>query len=299
MIKYIYAALLAIVMVTRPAKAQTCVSFFAAQAFTDHQCSQALQVFNNVHTPCMAILWKTFTLKQNNLCAQRFLSKYRDKKHILQVHFSNEAGRRNRRLSGYEYAPTLSVHEYNTRAGRRHAGTLRIIQSNAKAIKNFLRKHGNSNSLFLISTGLEDNFTTKAFKNILATIKQVIEPNVHNVRFVRNPVGHHEKYYIGADFIELHGVRPDIKSKGKCIQNLDGISIKFSSGEPDSQEILLSSVPSFIQRGISLSCLNILWWKEPQGIKAIFKHPRSRKFLIEPYKINLINNLIRRFENEN
>lgn len=293
MIKYIIAALLAIVTATTAASAQTCVSYFAMQAFNDSECNQALQVFNNVHTPCMAILWKTFTLKQNNLCAQRFLSKFKDRPHILEIHFSNEAGRRNRRLSRYEFAPSLSVNEYNSRLGRRHRGTLRSVQSNAKAIKKFIQNESNENSKILVSTGLEDNFTVKAFKTIVSELRKVLG---QGILIVRNPVGHHEKYYNGADFIELHGVHPQIESKGRCIQNLDGISIKFSPGEPDKQEILLSALPAFIERGQALSCLTFLWWKEPQGIGAIFKHPRARKFLLEPNKINLINNLIRRFE---
>lgn len=291
MIKYIFGVLTLLLTLTNEASGQTCVSAFAAQAFNNAQCSQFLRVFNNVHTPCTAILWKTFTISKNNLCTQRFLSRFKGKPHILQIHFSNEAGRRNRRLSKYEHLPGISVNEYNRRLGRGHGRTVRAIQKNAKEIQEFILQYRNINSRILISTGLEDNYSTEAFKTILRTIKPIIK----DVEFIRNPVGEHEKYYNGADFIELHGMQPHIRSIGQCIQNLDGISIKFSDGLPNTQEILLSAVPDYIKRGQALSCLTFLWWKEPQGITSIFTEPRKRKFLLEAVKINLTNNLIRRF----
>jgi hypothetical protein len=293
LIKYTIGLIAFLLVVANTASAQVCVSFFAAQAFTDKQCNESLQVFNNVHTPCLAILWKTFTLKQNNLCTQKFLSRFKDKPHILEIHFSNEAGRRNRRLARYEFATSLSTEQYNRNLERGHRGTLKLIQRNAKAINKFLIKYSNENTTKLVSTGLEDNFTSKAFVAVLQTIKPILQ----NVRFVRNPVGDYEKYYIGADYIELHGVQPEIKasSYGRCLVNLDGISIQFHDGAISSTEISIQDLSSFIERYRSKNCIVALWWKEPQGIESVFKHPRSRKFLIEPYKINLINNLIRRF----
>lgn len=292
--KYILGLIATIILLNSKAAGQTCVSYFAAQAFTESQCNQSLQVFNNVHTPCMAILWKTFTLPENNLCTQRFLKRFEGKPHILQIHSSNEAGRRNRRLSRYEHLPGLSVNEYNKRLGRRHRRAVKAVQKNASQIKHFVKDHANVNTHLIISTGLEDNYSLEAYKTIIQTIKAVFK-DVQNVQYVRNPVGDHEKYFKGADYIELHGVQPHIKSAGRCIQNLDGISINFSNTKSNSQEILLSAVSDFIKRGQALSCINILWWKEPQGLIGDFKHPRSRKFLIEQYKVNLINNLLRRF----
>lgn len=293
MIKYIFGLIALILVVVNTASAQVCVSFFASQAFTDRQCNDSLQVFNNVHTPCMAILWETFTLEQNNFCAQRFLRRFKNKAHILEIHFSNEAGRRNRRLASYEFAASLSTEQYNRNLERRRRGTVKLIQKNAKEIKHFIDKYSNANSEIFVSTGLEDNFTTKAFKVVLETIKPILQ----NVKYVRNPVGDHEKYYNGADFIELHGVFPQIKASsfGRCLVNLDGISIQFHDGAVQSGEIPIQDVPSFIERYQSLGCIPMLWWKEPQGISGAFKFPRSRTFLIEPNKINLINNLLRRF----
>lgn len=296
MLKYILA-FLAIVTVTTPAHGQICVSYFAAQAFTEKQCNEALKVFNHVNTPCTAILWQTFTIKQNNLCAQKFLSKFKDRPHILEVHFSNEAGRRNRRLSQYEFAASLSVAAYNSGLEKRRRGTVRLVQRNAAQIRAFIALYANKNTKAIVSTGLEDNFSNGAYKTILSLIKQAFL-NVQNVQIVRNPVGHHEKNYLGADFIELHGIRPSFspKSKGKCIANLDGISINFHNRAAKDREISLRDLPSFIARHKELDCLTFLWWNEPQGISNKFKHPRSRKFIIESYKIEVINNLIRRHE---
>jgi hypothetical protein len=290
--KYILGLIASILLLNSKAHAQICVSYFAAQAFTESQCNEALKVFNNVDIPCMAILWKTFTLKQNNTCTQEFFRRYEGKPHILAIHFSNEAGRRNRRLSRYEHLPKLSINGYNSGLERRRRRTTRSVTNNAKEIKHFIDKFANHESRILVSTGLEDNFSTEAFKVIVKLIREAIP----NVEIIRNPVGDSEKYYIGADFIELHGVQPHIKSAGRCIQNLDGISIKFSDGKPDAQEILLSALPAFIKRGQALSCLVFLWWREAQGIGSKFIEPRKRKFLIEPKKINLTNNLIRRFQ---
>lgn len=272
-----------------------CVSYFAAQAFNQQQCNDALKVFNNVDTPCMAILWNTFTIKQNNFCTQKFLSRFADKPHILEIHFSNEAGRRNRRLARYEFGAALSTSRYNSNLERGHRGTNKLVQKNAEAIKKFIDTFGNKNSIFLVSAGLEDNFTTKAYTAIFKLIRDVFEKSV---LIVRNPVGEHEQTYIGANYIELHGLNPVFKeaSHGRCIANLDGISIRFHDGARSQNEAPLSAIPGFIETYREQACLVFLWWNEPQGISATFKDPRSRKFLIEKFKVNLINNLIRRFD---
>lgn len=290
--KLIFALFL--LLATR-AEASVCVSFFAAQAFDKKQCTEALKVYENVQTPCMAILWKTFTLKQNNLCAQTFFNKFNKKPHVLEIHFSNEAGRRNRRLSSYEFLPALSTVKYNSNLERRHRGTLKSIKRNAIEIMDFISINANQNSTVILSTGLEDNFSAQAYRVLIAEIKKNIS---NKILTVRNPVGKHERDYTSADFIELHGVQPHIKpeSKSRCILNLDGVTIDFNDRRSDKSRIKISDVPSYIKRGQDHGCIVFLWWKEPQGIGAEFLSPRSRNFRIHPKQINLINNLIRRFE---
>lgn len=275
-----------------------CVSYFAADAFSRDECTKALHVFDKVKVPCMAILWRTFGEPGKGTCTSRFLSKFKSKPHVLEVHFSNEAGRRNKRLGEGEFVRTLSVKQFNSSLIRESKYILEKLRRRALSISDYYLKFGNPNTDLILSTGLEDNYTNKAYRVIVREIKK----NIHsNIWLVRNPQGSNEANhdYSGADFIELHGMAPAYKtaSRGRCIANLDGTDIRFENGGERQYldgSISMPQLTSFIKRAKKDGCRIFLWWSGPQGIeRGKFTYPRSRNFRIFRKDITLVNKIIR------
>lgn len=293
-------SLLALSFVAKAHAESVCVSYFAAQGFTSKQCNEALRVFNGVERPCMSILWKTFDIPGRSLCAQRFLHKFRDKAHTLQIHFSNESARRTGRLYPYEFAPGLNVARYNRALANQSRAVLKRIHARALSITEFIGDFANSNSTIILSTGLEDNYTNKAYRVLYREVKKTIPSHV---LISRNPMGKNEKAFdiADADFIELHGLLPRFISNGAgCIANLDGHRIDFDGS--DRRELRegvleLPQVHSWVARYRKRQCLVFLWWPGAQGRgEARFVEPRRRNFRIYRSDINAMNKIIRSFE---
>lgn len=249
----------------------------------------------------MSILWKTFDIPGRSLCAQRFLHRYRDKAHTLQIHFSNESARRSNRLYSYEFAPHLNVARYNRALANQSRAILKRIAQRASSITSFLDENAGVHTETVLSTGLEDNYTNKAYRILYREIKKSIPSHV---LISRNPVGSNEKAFSlsGADFIELHGLSPRFSGGARCIASLDGHRIDFDGRDLRgvSQGVLeLPQVSSWVRRFREGGCLVFLWWPGPQGRgEARFIEPRRRDFRIYRSDVSAMNKIIRSFENE-
>lgn len=235
----------------------------------------------------MAILWGTFSTK--NICTKKYLQRFKDEPHTLEIHFSNEAGRRNGRLGKGELFPSLTVGQYNKALERKKPFVLKEIRLRAKAIAFFFENYGSPKTRLILSTGLEDNYTRKAFENFVRVIREEIPTSVI---LTRSPL-HSTRFFPGAHFIELHGDTPDFPSGAPCISNLDGTDISFG----DDRRVLngaisISEVHRFLKR--TRSCARLIWWSASQGIeRGRFIKPRSRNFRIHSQNINAVNRLLR------
>ena len=273
------------------------MSCFACQAFTAKECNEFLRVYDGIKHPGLAFLWKSFD--KRNACVSEFLHRYRDKPHLLEIHFSNEAGRRNRRLARYEFLSGYSVDEYNHALVRRKSTVVRAIQRQALAISTFVLTQMGAKGRVLLTTGLEDNFTDAAYRSLHPILRRELPPIF---KIGRNPNGSNATRfdYSLSDFIELHGSNPYFGSN-RCLANLDGTDIGFRDGRRHLPGgILLSEVPAYIRRFRGQHCDVFLWWSEPQGIYpgARFVDPRNRSFGIYRENINAVNQILRRIQNE-
>lgn len=269
------------------------ISCLACQAYTERECDKLLPVFDGVNFPAISILWGSFTL--HNLCAQKFLDKVSDRPHLIQIHISNEVGRRNKRLAPYEFLSWLSINEYNSKLLRNDRATIRAIRTRLSRIMGFINQYANENTQFNLTTGLEDNFTNAAFGRIARDIKE----QWHGVVLVRNPVGNnYSTYFHGAHLIELHGWASNETRNvhGLCSWSNDGDDFDFGDGRGLRGALPISAMFDQI-RHIRNSCRQIfLWWSGPQGIADRFIEPRNRSFQIHGSHVRAVNDLLRRLE---
>jgi hypothetical protein len=274
-----------------------CVSYYAAEAFTPKQCTAALKVFDGVQFPCMAVLWGTFGTVDNHGCTARFLEKFKDRPHQLEIHFSNESGRRRRRLFDGELLPRLSVAAYNRRLVIGETTVFTAVRKRARSIAHFLAQSANANSDVLISTGLEDDMHNDSWRVVLALLKE----NIPSVRFIRNREGETQSGvdFNGAQFVELHSARVPVgpENLGACIVTNDGETIAFGKKSPgdDRRRLSLSSMDLFIPRNLG-SCLIYLWWCQAQGnCEGVSTPPRRRSFVVDSASVRTINRVLRKY----
>lgn len=269
------------------------VSLFAINSYSHKQCSIALTGFKGIERPMVAMLWKTFDSRRNWQCLKRFIKSQAEKEHAVEIHFSNEAGRNNRRLAAYEFLPHLTTNEYNAALARRRGPTIKAIKRQARQISRLMAAEGSELTTWFVSTGLEDSFSDSAYRQIAITLKNELPPETF---LVRSPRRTHEKRidrtYV--DIIELHGSSPKYTTTSYCISNNDGTDIDFTgrAGALDSR-IQAAQVPTYIRRARNNNCNILLWWSGPQGITSRFRYPRDRTFVLDPENFNFINHLLR------
>lgn len=257
------------------------VAYLASSAYSPTQCTVALRAFRGVDRPILATLWGTFGEK--NICVERFLRQNIGRPHALEIHFSNEAGRRNRRLGSGELLREYDVRAYNRALTRGTAK--RRISGRLADVQRFLSSYANSNSQVFISTGLEDNFTDRAYRAIYQQLKEAFP----KYSIVRSPLRNTRLFHHA---IELHGTRPKFP-RGKCIASLDGIDIDLSGQRgTNDHRISRSEVRSYLGR--YRNCTRLLWWDAQQGIsRKRFIKPRSRNFNIRVQDVDAINRLLK------
>lgn len=262
------------------ASADLGVSYLAQAKFTQSQCTTALKAFDGVSNPALAFLWSTFG--NNNTCASRFLSLKANEPHTLLIYATNETCRRAPR---YCAAGELMQHkrfwqvnsdiERSTPDGRRY---LRALKQRLLQIRDYLKINAidNLNTNAIVSTGLEDNYTTKVYRKIIKVFKNVFANTPF--RIARNPVGNRASGFdfSGADFVELHGQETNYNGIAgrQCIYSNDGADIDFGTGRRTlGNSISVSTMLTEIKR--HRNCIGFVWWNT-QGIERQFVEPRRR-----------------------
>lgn len=266
------------------------VAYYGMQKFTAEQCDQALQVFDGVKHPALSILWGTFGEGQD--CIAAFLERFSEVPHTLVLHTTNETCRRAPRYCGLgEPQRGLRFWQLNERLEKADPVTLFYLRARIRAIKRFLDFHATKNTKVILTTGLEDNFTPKAYRRVIKTLKRYAP----HYTTARNPVGSDARSFdtYRANFIELHGYNVQFGTKS-CIWSNDGIDINFNSGRrPLNGSRSVSELLSEIGR-IKGNCSYLFVWWNTQGIvDGQFIEPRERTIRLYPKDISVVNKILK------
>lgn len=239
-------------------------------------CHSFLDLYpRKIKAPAVAVLWGTFGHKLR--CLKHFTREFKDRPHLIEIHLSNEACRRNKRCHEGELLRPLGVRQYNHKLREGNEATRKAIQGRAKNILRTLPYIVNENTKILLTTGLEDNFTKEAYTQILEWVQEVWPYDV-----ARNPLGRHGVFVGNANYLELHGLRPNFKGK-PCITNNDGVKIDMPA-----------AADKFYRRYATSCRVQLIWFARGQGIRGKeFLEPRSRVFEFDSKDDSLANVFLR------
>ena len=123
-------------------------------------CDRLLEMLAPVPYPAMAVLWGTFG--DNPACLERFIRTFRDRPHLIEIHFSNETCRRSngaRPCLAGEFLPELNVAQLNAALERLDSGALGAIFQRTQSISTLMDEIYSHNTHIILSIGLEDQYS--------------------------------------------------------------------------------------------------------------------------------------------
>lgn len=230
-------------------------------------CSRFLRIQKASHKPFMTILYSTFG--DDYSCVARFLEQSKTKDHLLQIHLSNETFRRWRgRGTEHEMAPRMGVLAYNNALKVKNPRILMAIRDRVRDVQARIAPLMNQNTQVIISTGLEDNYDTKAYYVVKSQLRRAKWPFLIG----RNPLASCD-VVSPSDYCELHSTNAYF-SNVRCIWNNDGNAIGVAKQSSMLEKYGRCFAGAF-------------WSAGAQGVfGGDFILPRSRHFRISRRDVN-------------
>lgn len=124
--------------------------------------------------PAFAALWGTFADSTPFSTARfkQFADRYHYKPHMVETHWLNNTAITNNKIFEGEPFPQFNTSQLNAALERNDPATLATVTARIREIKAVMDEIKNGNTYLVLTTGLEDHYTPKAFENILAEIKK-------------------------------------------------------------------------------------------------------------------------------
>lgn len=226
---------------------------------SSYPCSDKINIDRHARQPAATAVVGSFGKDWS--CLSRWISHFSRRNHLLEVFFSNEACRRHPEKTDCErgdFLPSVSVGELNNRLERKDPATIQAAQLWAGDILAHVEAIKLPTTTLILATGLEDNFTDKAYRVLAQSIREIWPYLI-----IRNPVG--GKGHASA--LERHG------AKARCG---GAVEIKNEDGDEhfSSRKFLKDS-----------NCFaSFLWRPKHQGRTGNWQSiPRSKRKFTIPY----------------
>lgn len=227
----------------------------------DSPCDRFLNIVSHAQYPAMAVVWSTFG--DDLTCVRKFIAAFSDRPHLLEIHFSNETCRRSK-CEKEELMPSWGVEKMNAALEREDKPLGDAVNSRMLDIYAAVAALRASTTKVILSTGLEDNYTDKAFDHMQLWLRMVWADQI-----LRNPVSHGNHYKGGADLLEHHN--PDPRFAGQsCIASEDGL---YDRQTKQTRDYFLNST----------NCLATLFWRpnfQGRAKGQALTPPKSRTFTV-------------------
>lgn len=249
------------------------ISFLAASKFTPRQCHTALRAFRGVVFPAFQTLWGTFGV--DTRCIKHFIRRMKDRPHLVHIHPTNQTCRRKGRTCG-----KVEIDPPSER--RRFVKRLRRIVSFVESVRT-------PNTAIVISTGLEDEYTTQEFSRVVRLIKREVPYEI-----VRNPIRFNVPIY-PLRTVELHSSKATFGNlRNACIWSNDGEDIDFGDGGRALDGAV--SVPRMrdLVRGYrNRGCIVFVWWNTQGLAGGTFVPPGERSIRVDSGAVRVVNEILR------
>ncbi len=278
----------------------TGLSAFGIQSehFQGVVCQRFLRSVGHSPKPAIAILYKTFG--SNNNCLKQFWRVLGKKNvpHLTQIHFSNEVGRRNSNHDEFDFLPEYPVSAYNTALEEMPREVEEKIRERAREIVALIEPFKNSGT-FILSTGLEDNYSIKAWQNIYRVLSEEWPYEIARSTLPRYLVRQVDEIPPEV-FIEYHGYRSKFAFPHRCIANGDGqdvnfledTGVEFEHAKPAS----MSQVRRWYNDASDKGCVTFLWTGKWQGIHngEDLGRPLKRRFRFDASDMAPVRKLLKK-----
>lgn len=249
------------------------VAYFAMSKFSDAQCAQALKVFRGLPEIAVSTLWGSFGYSTK--CLDRLIAAHPNKQITIEIHASNETCKRSPRWCTRYDGLKFSKH--------------------LKQIAALIRNREAYNVTWIVSTGLEDDYTNAFYKKRLSQARKLL-PDYVGV--ARNPNAENT-YFLGADYVELHSLQRRIYkcsiNKRPLIYSNDGLDLDFGDGRNLNRRATTAYLFSKLRQKRKDYSYVFIWWNSQGFNEHKFIEPRKRNIRIYSSNINKVNKLLRRF----
>lgn len=270
------------------------LSAFAAMS-QKFPCDRFLETMRGVDNPAMSVLWGTFG--NSGQCMARFMEENRDRPHLLQIHLSNQVCVRKQNCGSGELFRQVKVKRYNKMLEGNDAAMIHAVSTRVHQIRAWVNGNKNHNTRVMLTTGLEDNYSTRGYRNLV----KMIENSGWPYDLARNPVLESTQtssppyQHRSAKFIELHGIHPPFPRTRRCVANLDGVSVQTGDKAGYSDVISPRQAKRFL-RDHDGCVAALLWYAPLQGYEkgGDFIPPRKRDFRLSRNASKVLRSVLRR-----
>jgi hypothetical protein len=181
--------------------------------------------------------------------------------------------------------PALRVNAFNAALERNSKKAIQAIRRRLRQIYAFIKQSADENTEIILSTGLEDNYTEKAFKTVLRITREIVGYDIARSSIFKRGLS-------GADYLEHHGLF--FKASAPCIYNFDGTNVHTDLGRWDySNSVSLGRAKDVLRKAGSCR-IAFLWQARPQGIKgSTFIPIDKRDYSVSLSELRIFNAFIR------
>jgi len=249
--------------------------------------------------PAIALLHGTFGRSTRLISA--FISRFSDRPHMIELHFSNETARIGRgRPYPSDLLPRTDIKTYDRGLARGDAAVMRAVRRHAAKIRKRYEPlvMQNPNTVFVLSTGLESMLSGAAHRRLADAIR-----GKWPVPLARAPFRLPGCARAGADLREIHRILPrQSECQSATIFNTDGTSVDTGDGESWNQRISLADAERFMERQRGAFAV-FLWSASLQGLRheqsgGRGEHtlPSERKFTLSDHAAAAFRSLLARYQ---
>lgn len=280
------------------------ISAFGIQSknFQGGVCKNFIEAVFHSPAPAIAVLYQTFG--KDNRCLKSFWqqAESRSLAYLTQFHFSNEAGRRAGTMDKFDFYYKLDVDEYNQLLEKMPLSLELDIRERVTEILS-LTEGASQNAEYILSTGLEDNYSKEAFDNLYGIIREEWPHRIaRNAAFTKEM--RKQEWEPPEDImIELHGYTRKLQTSLPCIANGDGQDVDFLTGSGlnfrDLKAAKEKEVISWLKKAREKNCITFLWAGKWQGFFDNRPAPRPllRKFRFDKSDIAVVKEIFHLPEN--
>lgn len=118
--------------------------------------------------PALAVLWGTFgdSTPESTARFKQFTERYKNKPHLIEIHPINNTAIRNKKQFEGEPFPQFDISRFNKALEANDPATLATVTQRIQEIRSVIEEVRNENTYLVMTSGLEDDYTAKAFQNI-------------------------------------------------------------------------------------------------------------------------------------